>query len=341
MSELLAAAREVPLVSCAGSAGTTASALAALATWLRAGGYAFVPPTPETHRRNNAREGALVARSIRDAFGWSRAFEASLLPDRLFEQLQDADLIVREPHGRYRSRVRFASLDDDLYAHSAYPTSDADSVFFGPDTYRFVRFIAQATRGWTQDTRVRRTVVDVGCGSGAGGLAAWRLLGQRDRIVLADINERALVFAQANAHIAQAGDVECVRSDVLRDVQGDADLIVSNPPYMCDAQARLYRHGGALHGGELSLRIVRESLARLRPGGCLALYTGAAVVDGHDVLREAVTPLLRASGLPWSYDELDPDVFGEELESPLYADVERIAAVGLTVYNTPARESAQ
>jgi hypothetical protein len=32
-----------------------------------------------------------------------------------------------------------------------------------------------------------------------------------------------------------------------------------------------------------------------------------------------------------TYEELDPDVFGEELEQAQYAQVERIAAVGLRV----------
>ena len=31
------------------------------------------------------------------------------------------------------------------------------------------------------------------------------------------------------------------------------------------------------------------------------------------------------------YEEIDPDVFGEELENPAYAEVERIAAVVLTL----------
>jgi hypothetical protein len=33
--------------------------------------------------------------------------------------------------------------------------------------------------------------------------------------------------------------------------------------------------------------------------------------------------------MKWRYQELDPDVFGEELEREVYRDVDRIAAVGL------------
>jgi hypothetical protein len=36
------------------------------------------------------------------------------------------------------------------------------------------------------------------------------------------------------------------------------------------------------------------------------------------------------SGLAWSYGEIDPDVFGEELDSGVYAEADRIAAVVVT-----------
>ncbi|MCR3765210.1 SAM-dependent methyltransferase, partial [Pseudomonas aeruginosa] len=39
----------------------------------------------------------------------------------------------------------------------------------------------------------------------------------------------------------------------------------------------------------------------------------------------------RARGWDWEYQELDPDVFAEELESPAYREAERIAVVGLRI----------
>jgi SAM-dependent methyltransferase len=80
----------------------------------------------------------------------------------------------------------------------------------------------------------------------------------------------------------------------------------------------------------LSLRIVREALDRLRPGGRLLLYTATPVIDGEHVLWHQLAPLLR--GVRHDYRELDPDVFGEELERPAYARVERIAVVGLDAF---------
>ena len=61
------------------------------------------------------------------------------------------------------------------------------------------------------------------------------------------------------------------------------------------------------------------------------LYTGSAIVDGHDLLRAEVEQVVSEAGLIYEYSEIDPDVFGEELEAASYRDVERIAAVSLVV----------
>jgi len=292
-------------------------ALLELGRALARDGYRFVTPTPETHRRVVARRGE--ARDLRDVFGWSLPFAPALLPPALLALLREANAVVDEG-ARLRAKVRFSTLAERLYVHSAYPTLDAESVFFGPDTYRFCAFIARSA------PRAAR-VVDIGCGSGAGGLVAAHAAGASE-LVLADVNTRALTLARVNAALAGV-DAELLQSDVLAGVEGEFDLIVANPPYMRDEAARVYRDGGGAYGEALSVRIVRESLARLRPGGTLLLYTGVAIVDGRDVFYEAARALL--AGCETTYEELDPDVFGEELERPGYERVERIAAVGLRV----------
>jgi len=292
-------------------------ALLELARQLERAGYHFVTPTPETQRRVVARRAQ--ARSLRDVFGWSLRFERGLLPDALFELASRAGVLQREGE-HWRASVRFSALQRSLYVHSAYPTDASDAVFFGPDTYRFCSWLRRVAPPAS-------ALVDIGCGSGAGGLCAAEASGAT-RVVLADINEQALAFAAVNAALAER-TVELAHSDLLRDVAGAFSLIVANPPYMRDPAARLYRDGGGAFGEQLSLRIVRESLARLGPGGTLLLYTGSAIVDGKDPLYEALAELL--CDLEHHYEELDPDVFGEELERPGYERVERIAAVALSV----------
>ncbi|MFB1480340.1 methyltransferase [Corallococcus sp. RDP092CA] len=296
------------------------AALVALGELLRASGYAFTTVTPETHRRVNARPEAKVAHSVRDVFGWSRPFGPGVLEPRMVELLEASGALVDCGDGTHRSRVRFSSLGPGLYVHSAWPTSDRDAVFFGPDTYRFCALLQRVPGSFQR-------AVDLGCGSGAGGLS---VAARSTEVVLADLNPEALVFSRVNARLNGAQGVQVVHSDLLRDVSGRFDLIMANPPYLADADGRTYRDGGGTHGTELSVRIVREAVERLEPGGTLVLYTGAPVVEGEDLLRSALEPVWR--GAPFMevrYEELDPDVFGEELEKPPYAGVERIALVAL------------
>jgi hypothetical protein len=85
----------------------------------------------------------------------------------------------------------------------------------------------------------------------------------------------------------------------------------------------------------LSLRIVAEGKERLNPRGRLLLYTGIAIVDGIDPFVSEVRELLDDRRFSWDYFEIDPDVFGEELEQPAYLEVDRIAVVGLVVTCLP------
>jgi len=288
--------------------------LARLGQALAEAGYAFVTPTPETHRRVLARGGE--ARTLRDVFGWSRPFARGALPQRLFDLLEEAGA-VESAGPLLRSRVRFSSLGPLLLAHSAYPTTAADAVFLGPDTYRFASFVQSRA-----PPRIA-SLADVGCGTGAGGLL---LASRAGSVQLLDVNPSALRFARANCELNGIPAV-VEQSDVLSGAAGALDLIIANPPYLADPLRRAYRDGGGDLGTGLSLRIVREALERLRPGGRLLLYTGTAVVEGEHLLQQWLAPLLE--GVPHEYFELDPDVFGEELENPPYAAADRIAVVGL------------
>lgn len=298
--------------------------LAGLGCALRETGYRFVTPTPETHRRVLARGGQ--ARTLRDVFGWSRPFARGLLSPRLealaaqAEALSPAPGAASGPDGRalLRSAVRFSTLGPLLCAHSAYPTVAADAVFFGPDTYRFAALL-EARLG----AGALGHVADVGCGSGLGGL----LLARRAASVqLLDVNPAALRFARANAELNGLA-ARTAQSDVLSGAEGRIDLVVANPPYLADPAGRAYRDGGGSLGTALSARIAAEALERLAPGGRLLLYTATPVVEGSHLLWPALVPLLRHTQN--DYRELDPDVFGEELERPEYAGVERIAVVAL------------
>ncbi|HEX2543310.1 MAG TPA: class I SAM-dependent methyltransferase [Ramlibacter sp.] len=309
----------------------TPDALQAVLAWLREEQYRFTTVTPATQARVLSRDPTRRAKSLRDVFGWSRAFAPALLPRPVIEVLRTAGLLQDAGDGLVRSAIRVSSIGEALFAHSAYPTGTADAVFFGPDTVRFVDLVAGELA--REPLRRGARILDVGCGSGAGGVMA-ALASPGAALFLSDINPRALQFADANARHA-GSKVELAQGDLFAPLQGTFDLIIANPPYLNDAAQRTYRHGGGRWGEALSLRIVREGQARLAPGGRLVLYTGVAMgEDGTDVLLAGLRAELQHSAGRWSYRELDPDVFGEELEEAAYADAERIAAVAF-VYHQP------
>jgi len=286
-------------------------------------GYRFITPTPETHRRVVSRPANQQARDLADIFGWSLPFAPDLLDPPLFALMNSAGLVA--PRGNLLfSTHRVSSLGDMLFLHSAWPTAEANAVFFGPDTYRFARFLRQELGGCRKPIQ---RLVDIGCGSGAGALLAARLTGAPD-VVMADINPAALRLASVNARAASV-PASVVQSDVMQDLDGEFDLIVSNPPYLVDEAARTYRHGGAMKGAALSLRIARDAAARLADGGLLLLYTASAIEGGCDSFRDAVVPMLHDAGCQATYEEIDPDVWGEELERAPYDAVDRIAVVSV------------
>lgn len=311
------------------TADTTEAALLQLGRALVESGYRFTTVTPATHARVNARPGNERARSPTDVFGWSRPFARGLLPANWMRQMEAAGVLV--PQGDdWRSDVRASALGDTLFLHSAYPTTASDAVFFGPDTYRYVgaidRHLGQLAAAGGQPVR---RAIDIGCGSGAAAVRI-ALAEPGAEVIGVDINDRALSYSRVNARLAETSNTAWVKSDLLAAVDGQFDLIVANPPYLLDAEERVYRHGGGGLGEGLSLDIVKLAGRRLAPGGTLLLYTGTAVCGGVDRFRAAAAERLNGAGLAWRYEELDPDVFGEELAAPAYSKADRIAAVLLT-----------
>lgn len=307
--------------------GADEQALLRLLAGLRQAGYHFVTGSPATHARVNARPGNAQGRTLADIFGWSRPFAKEDLPSDLFECLRAGDALAAEPGGLWRSRVRASSLGGHLFLHSAFPTLGAESVFFGPDTYRFARAVRHALAARAEPVA---RAVDMGCGAGPGAIVVADAAPGAE-VVMADINEEALRLASVNAAFAGAACARGQRSDLFAAIDGRFDVIVSNPPYLNDPLQRAYRHGGGRFGEALSLRILDASLERLAARGMLVLYTGVAIVEGVDHFLSSAADRLAAHAVAWSYEEVDPDVFGEELESPAYAEADRIAAVVLTV----------
>ena len=148
-----------------------------------------------------------------------------------------------------------------------------------------------------------------------------------------DINPTALDYTRVNTTLANIStrllNNNLLFNDKFNTPTEIFDLIISNPPYMTDSAGRTYRDGGSRLGRALSVDIAQYAIKHLAPGGRLLLYTGVAMTDETDPFLAELLPILSAGNCRWSYEEIDPDVFGEELEQPAYTECYRIAAVGL------------
>lgn len=130
-------------------------------------------------------------------------------------------------------------------------------------------------------------LLDMCTGSGAIALVLARELGCR--VVGADLSEAALAVACHNCSRHQGdGRVDLVCSDLFTGLHaaGQFDAIISNPPYIADAElaglepeVARYEPMMALSGGASGLDCIRRIIARapafLRPGGWLVLEIGA------------------------------------------------------------------
>ena len=163
-----------------------------------------------------------------------------------------------------------------------------------------------------------KTALDLCTGSGC--IAICLAKHTAAAISASDISRDALAIAQGNAEKLGA-EVHFFASDLLEKAQGPYDLIVSNPPYISDAEyaaidagVREQEPALALRGGADGLtfyrRIAQQAPKYLAKGGQLALEIGYEQ-------GEAVCRLLAEQGfdrieLAKDYAGLDRMVFAEK-----------------------------
>ena len=300
-------------------------ALFYLLAFLKQQDYQFTTITPLSHQRilNRKKNEIYKHRTHQDIFGWNLNFKKTDLDSALFTLLQEHQLLqVQED--QYLSQVRVSSLDGELFIHSAFPTTQQDAVFFGPDTYRFIYHLKQYLAA---QPRPFKRVVEMCCGTSAAAISIARHFPAVNEMMVADLNPKALLYSQINISFAGLNHIHPVQSNLFSNLDGKFDLIFANPPYLIDPEQRQYRHGGnALDGCDLSFRIIKEGLQRLNSGGHLFLYTGVTVTEHGNLFLQHLKDLMKQhQNIIWSYEEIDPDIFGEELEQPAYQHVERIA----------------
>ena len=146
--------------------------------------------------------------------------------------------------------------------------------------------------------------------TGSGAIAACVAEGVRGaRVVAVEISETAAALARENCERLVPGRVEVIHADatdplVLHDLNGQVDVVVSNPPYVPagaveDAETSRHEPAVALYGGgpdglDIPVDVLVRSVALLRTGGVLVME--------HDHEQGA---LLRAAALEAGFEQAE------------------------------------
>jgi methylase of polypeptide subunit release factors len=243
--------------------------------------------------------------------------------------------LVRRAGSALQGAVRLVPHDDLLIASD--PPADESHVDHVPGMHRPSAQLAHLTvRSPVRDT------LDVGTGSGIQALLAAR---HSERVVAVDVNERALAFAELNAALNEAGNVELVSGSYLEPVRGQTfDLVVANPPYAISPESEYLFRDSGLGRDRVSQELVREVPSVLAEGGFAtvmvswahdsdeAVPSPVAWLEGAEVdaiVLHTGTEDALTTAAAWNRDKVgDEEAYGEAIDRWLrYYEAEGIAAL--------------
>jgi len=198
--------------------------------------------------------------------------------------LFDERIARRVPAAYLMGRMWFAGLEFEVDPRVIVPRSP------------FAELIHDRFEPWIDPVHVRR-ILDIGTGSGCIAIACAMAFPDAS-VDAVDVSPQALEVARRNVARHGVGDrLRLHRGDVYAPL-GDAryDLIVSNPPYVSDAEMQelpaeyLHEPDLALRAGADGLDVVRrilDGLSRhLEPGGALFVEVGDSEVRVQEAFPE-------------------------------------------------------
>jgi release factor glutamine methyltransferase len=206
-------------------------------------------------------------------------FDQELTPEQLYAfEVALARREKREPLQHITGTAAFRSLE----------LSVGPGVFVPrPETEQVVQYAIDYLR----QLPTPGAAIDLGTGSGAIAIAMAKEVPQA-KVFAVELSEDAFAYATKNIE-ANSVKVELrlgAMQDVVSDLVGSLDVVISNPPYIpndaipIDPEVRNYDPELALYGGEDGLDVIRDisgiAAALMRPGGLLVLEHADGQSDG-------------------------------------------------------------
>lgn len=240
----------------------------------------------------------LLAHALGRTATWVRAFQDEDVPAPAQEKFHSAVArrAAHEPLEYITGYKPFCALDIKVTPSVLIPRPETEQL-----AAEVIKQIKTPSR-----------VLDLCTGSGAlACVMACKF--PHAEVVAADISEDALAVAKENFAAFGLENVTPVRSDLFKNIDGEFDLILTNPPYIpegdlpaLDAHVRM-EPSVALNGGADGLDIIRRiaviAPGYLKSGGLLAMEFG--VNQGAKIL-----PMFQNKN--WKTAELKKDIFSLE-----------------------------
>jgi release factor glutamine methyltransferase len=209
---------------------------------------------------------------LEDTLGWSRTrrvLEAEMVLNPKKLELIESLAVrreAREPLQWILGSTEFYGLKIHVRAGVLIPR---------PETERLAELSLERLRVMPGSPRV----LDLGCGTGAIALSI-KSEQPRANVLASDINPEAVKLTLENATRLNL-EIEVIEASLFDGIEGEFDLIVSNPPYLPDLDAEhlepeVQREpASALFSGhdglDLARTLVRTARERLGPSGWLLL----------------------------------------------------------------------
>ena len=255
---------------------------------------------------------------------WLLAHDTDVLSDELAQQFQALSQrrAAGEPLAYIVGRKEFFGLDLQVDSRVLVPRPDTETLVQWALELLLTTAIAPTPE--TFKTFKTLNVLDLGTGSGAVALAiahSLQVASRPARLLAVDASVDALAVARANAERLGLNNVQFLQSNWLAQVNpigGRFTLIVSNPPYIANADPHLaaltHEPLQALTAGADGLddirQIIQQAPAHLQAGGWLLLehgYDQAARVREllaqqgfqHVQSRQDLASIERCSGGQW------------------------------------------
>lgn len=199
-------------------------------------------------------------------------------------ELEAANLITSQ-NSHYQATVKLEphALEFNDTHYNWWIASDFPATITGRPLHpHHVLGIGGATRTLLQATPRDRVERALDLGTGCGIIAMYAALHAKE-VVATDISQRALKITQFNADLNQI-TLTLKHGSLFDPVDGDFDLIMSNPPFVITPDS--LRAGGTLEyrdGGQAGDKLVGEVLEgaaqRLRPGGTVIMLGNWEITD--------------------------------------------------------------